>query len=1485
MAKAALTLPTTQRAYTLRLRGIDPSDHSWRDALWATHEAVNNGAKVFGEWLLTLRGGLDHNLADQPIKGRGNATTPPTEAERRNRRILLALSWLSVENAQGAPQDDSLIVARGTDSADCRVRKLAGALTAILQGRGVNASEVGDPNQPFEDQPGSWLGDCMPSLSAAIREDAVWVNRSKAFDTANRLSLTCDEIWDFLEPFFASADAYLKAEQAESDDADSVSAVKEEKAKDLVQKAGGWLSKRFGAGTGADFARMAEVYSAISGWARQQGTLLSGPLALESLAKSLTSFQIPSHDADGILKLISGPGYKSATRNSISAWNQQSSVIESEAMIKLAEAAASDVDKCNSKTGGKGRRQYSDAILKDVEEACGFTYLQTDGAARHREFSVMLDHAARRVNVAHSWIKNAEAERRQFESDARCIESVPHGALQWLRAYCTDRAGSSGALGAYRLRRRAIDGWDKVVERWSHSDCRSVEDRVAAARQLQDDPEIDKFGDIQLFEALAADDAMCVWKPDGAANAQPLKEFVTATEAEAKKKRFKVPAYRHPDPLRHPVFADFGNSRWDIEYSSHRAPARLDALRQKLEKQKVSVADAERKLDAAKESRRASLQVKVDDAKAKRRGTQSEVDAISDPCRVELTLWNGRTVAQVPMHWSSKRLIADLAIRDSHRPSGDGRVSVSRADRLGRAARSVGEDCPVSITGLFDQEHWNGRLQAPRTQLDSIADHVDKHGWDAKARKLINRIRWLISFSAELSQQGPWTEYCERFDEDAPAKPFVSRKGEYAVKHSGNDHRQGHAKLILSRLPGLRILAVDLGHRYAAACAVWEAISSDQMLQACAAAGESAPDPHAVFIHLNGMNSRGKPGTTIYRRIGSDSLPNGTPHPAPWARLDRQFLIKLQGEDRPARAASQEETRTVEDFEQWAGLRREQSAASHKRAVDLLMSDAVRTARLAIARHGRRGRIAFQMTASVRMLPGGRQQPLDDAGRNELLTDALADWHALATDIRWEDESARQLWNKYLASLNGRFQLAPPGHGSQTEPERTRAQRRQAEQELRQRLAPLAEVLASNLELRQQLHLAWADRWNADDQQWRAKLKWLSRWLMPRGGSKRDASRRHVGGLSLMRISTLTEFRRKVQVGYFTRLRPDGTKAEIGRSFGQSTLDAIQRLKDQRVKQLASRIVEAALGIGCERRGANGHDLPRPRASSPDPTFASCHAVVIENLSHYRPEETRTRRENRATMDWKSAETRKRLADHCQLYGLHLRDVNPQYTSRQDSRTGAPGMRCVDVMVADFLTKPWWRKQVEQVQKKSSENKGDARDRFLLELENRWANASDAERARAGPLRVPMSGGELFVSADRQSPLAAGIQADLNAAANIGLRALMDPDFPGKWWYVPCHFGTNEPHAEKVKGSILQGVGPLAQVERNGQSGEARPSRGRSGRATRKKEVVNLWRDTSAAQICGANDAGSWSETPAYWNAVKVRVMDILRIQMKPDGK
>ncbi|MGB9408761.1 MAG: hypothetical protein WCA89_14580, partial [Terracidiphilus sp.] len=147
---------TTQRAYTLRLSGLDKHDNTWRDRLWNTHEAVNKGAKAFGDWLLTMRGGLCHTLAEVDVPGIGKKPVClPTRQEIKNRRIVLALSWLSVESFHGAPE--SLLVSHDLDMAagERKNWKTIDALHEILRRRGL-----------CEEQIDQWAIDCRDSLSA-----------------------------------------------------------------------------------------------------------------------------------------------------------------------------------------------------------------------------------------------------------------------------------------------------------------------------------------------------------------------------------------------------------------------------------------------------------------------------------------------------------------------------------------------------------------------------------------------------------------------------------------------------------------------------------------------------------------------------------------------------------------------------------------------------------------------------------------------------------------------------------------------------------------------------------------------------------------------------------------------------------------------------------------------------------------------------------------------------------------------------------------------------------------------------------------------------------------------------------------------------------------------------------------------------------------------------------------------------------------------
>lgn len=187
--------------------------------------------------------------------------------------------------------------------------------------------------------------------------------------------------------------------------------------------------------------------------------------------------------------------------------------------------------------------------------------------------------------MAHSWIKRAEVTRRGFVKDLGKMVHVPLAAKTWLDDFCGQRSEETGAIERYRIRPRAIGGWKEIVAAWKSSKCKTEKDRIDAARELQDSEDIDKFGDIQLFEALAAENeesnARCVWHDaNGQPSAEPLLDYVTATDAAAKMREYKVPAYRHPDELRHPVFCDFGESRWGISFAVHRMHSQLEAAQQ-----------------------------------------------------------------------------------------------------------------------------------------------------------------------------------------------------------------------------------------------------------------------------------------------------------------------------------------------------------------------------------------------------------------------------------------------------------------------------------------------------------------------------------------------------------------------------------------------------------------------------------------------------------------------------------------------------------------------------------------------------------------------------------------------------------------------------------------------------------------------------------------------------------------------------------------
>lgn len=435
---------TTQRAYTLRLRGDEANEGGWRDALWATHEAINNGAKVFGDWLLTLRGGLSHELAEPPTSGKGKKRTAEEAAGlRKGRRILLALSWLSVEDERGSARHGAHVVAYG---ADCRSRqdsdeqrntKVIAALRDVLTDRRIGKQEVE-----------SWIADCRDSLCARIRGDAVWVNRSAVFDSqANEMKgLSRDYAQSIIMSFFGPVDEYFRLPDIASDEAAAGGGMVE--GPEFRTLARQWMSTNFGSGDKSDISRIVKSLRVLgkADLSRFEGGRRNDLLA--ALAKKVGG---PTHDTDGI-RIGVGWSTGRPSKGRLAVDNIPDRVTKA-SIETLQKKLTEEADDKESKAALRDMPGWMQAFRERMEGACALPFV---GDRDHiGEFSVMLDHAARRVSIGHSWIKRAEAERRRFEADVQRLGKVPPPAAPRSRQRRTPRSrGTTRRPAATRHRAR-----------------------------------------------------------------------------------------------------------------------------------------------------------------------------------------------------------------------------------------------------------------------------------------------------------------------------------------------------------------------------------------------------------------------------------------------------------------------------------------------------------------------------------------------------------------------------------------------------------------------------------------------------------------------------------------------------------------------------------------------------------------------------------------------------------------------------------------------------------------------------------------------------------------------------------------------------------------------------------------------------------------------------------------------------------------------
>jgi hypothetical protein len=280
-------------------------------------------------------------------------------------------------------------------------------------------------------------------------------------------------------------------------------------------------------------------------------------------------------------------------------------------------------------------------------------------------------------------------------------------------------------------------------------------------------------------------------------------------------------------------------------------------------------------------------------------------------------------------------------------------------------------------------------------------------------------------------------------------------------------------------------------------------------------------------------------------------------------------------------------------------------------------------------------------------------------------------------------------------------------------------------------------------------------------------------------------------GLSMKRIEQFESLRQRCQSLNRALRQEPGKPANLGRSKRgielpdpcPELLDRLDALKEQRVNQTAHLILAQALGVRLRSHTTSAaerekHDIhgEYERILGREPVDF----VIIENLKYYEMSQGRGRSENARLMKWCRRHLRDKLIQLCEPYGLRVLEEWPADTSKFCSLTGVAGFRAVELTPED-AKEFRWKKHLDRLadpERAKKLNKAERREsqrvRQLFEMLdslNADLKKNRPKRPKWRTLLAPVNGGPIFVPM-RGNPF----QADINAAINLGLRAVAAPD-------------------------------------------------------------------------------------------------------------
>lgn len=280
-------------------------------------------------------------------------------------------------------------------------------------------------------------------------------------------------------------------------------------------------------------------------------------------------------------------------------------------------------------------------------------------------------------------------------------------------------------------------------------------------------------------------------------------------------------------------------------------------------------------------------------------------------------------------------------------------------------------------------------------------------------------------------------------------------------------------------------------------------------------------------------------------------------------------------------------------------------------------------------------------------------------------------------------------------------------------------------------------------------------------------------------------------GLSMKRLEQLESLRQRCQSLNRSLRQEPGNPANLGRSKRgielpdpcPELLDRLEALREQRVNQTAHLILAQALGVrlrphtsGTAERGKHDIHGEYERIPGREPVDF----VVIENLKYYEMTQGRARSENARLMKWCRRHLRDKLIQLCEPYGLRVIEEWPADTSKFCSLTGVAGFRAVELTPENAREFRWKKhldrladpKRAGKLSKQELRESQSVQELFeMLSKLNEGILKARPSRPKWRTLLAPMAGGPIFIPL-RGNPQ----QADINAAINLGLRALAAPE-------------------------------------------------------------------------------------------------------------